>query len=149
MVMTIKQITAGLMAALSLITTLPAQAALPEVSLTVRPLADNDLRDGTVVARGWVTDRTPHAGLQVWLEALRQGEAPDRYVLTGQNDPGHTLRVRLRADTENGVPDEQSGRGLLIRTTEEQVSLVIEADGAQQAPPDVYPLILKAGPPAD
>ncbi|WP_165283110.1 AfaD family invasin [Serratia sp. 1D1416] len=140
----VAQLTGGLLIGLSLFSAGSVQAAEPEVSLTARTQGDTRLRDGALVAEGRVRVREAHSGVQVWLDAVKSGDAPDRYVLSGRNHPAHQLRVRLSA--RDSEADSRDGKGRILRTAEEQVRYEVVVDGDQQASPDEYDLRVRAAP---
>ncbi|EMQ1872079.1 invasin, partial [Salmonella enterica] len=77
-----------------------------------------------------------HSGYQVWLNAERNGESPDRYVLTGKSNRQHKLYVIIG---QNGwVPDNKGGEGIIKRTREMQEQFDIVANGHQSVPVDTY-----------
>lgn len=133
----VKWLTGVLMISFGLLMSGMAQAA-PEVSLTARTQGDTRLRDGALVAEGRVSVREAHTGVQVWLEAVKSGEAPARYVLSGSNRPAHQLRVRLQV--RDAEPDHRDGQGLILHTPEPQVRYEVVADGDQKVAADEYGL---------
>lgn len=136
-----KWLTGVLMISLSLLMSGVVLAA-PEVSLTARTQGDTGLRDGARVAEGKVLVREAHTGVRVWLEAVKSGDAPARYVLTGRHRPGHQLRVRLQVG--DAEPDHRVGQGLILHTPEPQVRYEVVADGDQKVAADEYGLTVHA-----
>lgn len=137
----VKWLTSVLMISLSLLMSGMVQAA-PDVSLTAHTQGDTRLRDGARVAEGQVSVREAHTGVRVWLEAVKSGDAPARYVLTGRNRPGHQLRVRLQVG--DAEPDHRDGLGLILYTPEPQVRYEVVADGDQKVATDEYGLTVHA-----
>lgn len=137
----VKWLTGVLMISLILLMSGMVQAA-PEVSLTARSQGDTHLRDGARVAEGRVLVREAHTGMRVWLEAMKSGEDPARYILSGSNRPAHQLRVRLQV--RDAEPDRRDRQGLILLTPEPQIRYEVVADGDQKVAADEYGLTVHA-----
>ncbi|EAA3110496.1 invasin [Salmonella enterica subsp. enterica serovar Montevideo] len=97
---------------------------------------NSQISDGQLIGYGRISTQQAHSGYQVWLNAERNGESPDRYVLTGKSNRQHKLYVIIG---QNGwVPDNKGGEGIIKRTREMQEQFDIVANGHQSVPVDTY-----------
>ncbi|WP_208952263.1 AfaD family invasin [Rahnella sp. ChDrAdgB13] len=95
------------------------------------------VRDGTKLGRGTLVSYDTHTGFQLWSEPAVSTPQPDRYVLTGNQNPSHTLRVRLVPQqlAVTQLPDTQ---GITVHTSEDRMVFDILADGVQTVAADRY-----------
>ncbi|MBI0676607.1 hypothetical protein HCH73_06060 [Citrobacter koseri] len=105
-------------------------------------LRSGEVKDGTRIARGVVSSREKHSGFHVWSDAQASGNKPERYVLTGLQDGGNHLRVRLESNSWS--PDTVDGKGIKKGTDEDGASFDIVVDGDQRAASDRYRFDLRA-----
>ncbi|EDS3841756.1 AfaD family invasin [Citrobacter portucalensis] len=99
------------------------------------------VRDGQVISHGRISTQQAHSGYQVWLNAEKNGDSPDRYVLTGKNNRQHKLYVII--GQEGWVPDIRSGAGIIKQTRESQERFDIVVNGHQNVPADTYTITVQ------
>ncbi|MEB7742506.1 invasin [Escherichia coli] len=127
----------GLLAAFIILGTLQARAdEKPELTLQTAPHLSTQVRDGQLIARGQISSQAPHLGYRVRLDALKSGDAPDQYLITGKQNSQNRLRVRIGQD--GWVPDAEEGNGITRQTGEVQAGFDIVAQGNQTVPADEY-----------
>ncbi|WP_273908572.1 AfaD family invasin [Enterobacter bugandensis] len=113
-----------------------------EIILSVRPVLNSYLVDGTIVGTGKVIYHGEHTGFQVWLDGERHNNIPTRYLITGKNNGSNKLFVRL--EQTGWEPNEKANGGLITYSREEQADFSIVADGGQQISADEYVIVAKA-----
>ncbi|MEG0868513.1 MAG: AfaD family invasin [Hafnia sp.] len=112
----------------------------PDLTASMRTNLNASVHDGEKIGRGQIFHQGEHVGFQVWLDAMKSGSAPERYVIRGRNNPSHELRVVLGQD--GWVPDDKEGRGIIKLTSEPQAVFDIVADGNQTLEPDEYSVMI-------
>lgn len=108
------------------------------VDITLNSVANlsPQLRDGQRIGQGQIQTQQAHRGFQVWLEAPRSSEAPNRYILMGKNNRQHKLFVII--GQAGWQPDSQGGLGIIKLTRDRQARFDIVVNGGQYAPIDTY-----------
>mgnify|MGYP000057062500 CR=1 FL=1 len=96
------------------------------------------IADGKRLGEGRISLHERHTGFRIWSEAPKSTERPERYVLTGRQSAGHTLRVRLEGN--DWEPDTKSGEGLILNTGDDAARFFIVVDGDQKIVADNYPI---------
>ncbi|MDA6076980.1 invasin [Edwardsiella anguillarum] len=121
---------------------IPAQAN-DSVDITLNSVSNlsSQVRDGQMISRGRITGQQIRQGYQVWLDAERNGDAPNRYVLTGKNSRQHKLYVII--GQEGWVPDTKDGLGIIKYTRKGQEQFDIVANGNQSVPIDTYVITIQ------
>ena len=132
----------GLLAALFILGALNAQAeGKTELTLRTVPNLSTQVRDGQRIGGGEIRTQEAHSGYQVRLDAPLLGDAPNRYVILGGNNPQHKLRVMLGQD--GWTPNKKTMNGIIKQTSEAQTYFDIVADGNQIVPADEYSLTVQ------
>jgi len=108
--------------------------------ITARSISGH-VSDGFVIGKGRVTYRPSHNGFVVWSNALSAG-TPQTYIIKGQRNSRNHIRVKI--ESENGVPDTERGTGILILTGDDYESFVVAVDGGQQISADKYDVQVNA-----
>ncbi|CAI1728219.1 putative pilin structural protein SafD [Serratia fonticola] len=94
--------------------------------------------DGKRLGEGRISLHELHTGFQIWSEAPKSTERPERYVLTGRQSDAHKLRVRLEGN--DWEPDTKTGEGLILNTGDDAARFFIVVDGEQKIVADNYPI---------
>lgn len=94
------------------------------------------VKDGARLSQGRLVFRGRHTGFQVWSEAPASGSQPGHYLLTGRENSGHVLRVRL--GKAGWQPDAATGRGIKLYSAESVATFDVVADGDQTVMADRY-----------
>lgn len=97
------------------------------------------VRDGDKLGKGTLVSYDSHSGFQLWSEQAVSTLQPGRYVLTGNQNPSHKLRVRLVPQqlTETETPNMQR---ITVHTNEDRMVFDILVDGDQKVKADTYRL---------
>lgn len=104
-------------------------------------LRSGELKDGTRIARGFVSSQEKHSGFHVWSDTQTVGNKPEQYILTGMQNGGSRIRVRLVSD--GWSPDTVDGKGIKKTTDENGSAFDIVVDGNQKVVSDRYRIELK------
>ncbi|MGY0147481.1 AfaD family invasin [Edwardsiella tarda] len=130
----------GVLAGLIILGSMQAYAN-DTVSITLNGVSSmsSPLRDGQVISHGQISTQMAHRGYHVWLNAERNGDAPNRYILTGRSNQQNKIYVIIGQD--GWVPDSKSGVGIIKQTQEAQAQFDIVMNGTQDAPADSYVII--------
>lgn len=111
------------------------------VSITLNGVSNmnSPLRDGQVISHGQISTRMAHRGYHVWLNAERNSDAPNRYILTGKSNPRNKISVIIGQD--GWEPDNKSGVGIIKQSQEAQAQFDVVVNGTQDALADSYVII--------
>ncbi|NIF32462.1 hypothetical protein F3J29_09955 [Enterobacter sp. Cy-643] len=99
------------------------------------------IKDGTKLGRGTLVSYDTHTGFQLRSESAVSTPRPGHYVLTGNQNPLHTLRVRLvpKQLAVTRLPDTP---GITVHTSEDRMVFDILADGYQLVKADIYSITI-------
>jgi len=119
----------------------PAVAAgSPQLVLQMNHgLQAGSVRDGTKLGRGTLVSYDIHTGFQLRSDQAASGQQGGRYVLTGQQNPAHQLRVRL-VPQQQVVTEMADMQVITVHTGEDRMVFDILADGDQRVKADTYSL---------
>ncbi|HGP2366853.1 TPA: AfaD family invasin [Salmonella enterica] len=137
------RVTKSVLATLAILGVLQAQAHdNVNIVLNISNIRST-VRDGEVVARGQISTLLAHSGYHVWLNAEKNGDIPNRYVLIGENNNQHKLSVIIG---QNGwIPDIKGGAGIIKQTREVQAQFDIVVNGNQTVAADTYTISVQGG----
>lgn len=113
------------------------------VSITLNGVSSmsSPLQEGQVISHGQISTQMVHRGYHVWLNAERNGDAPNRYILTGKYNQRNKIYVIIGQD--GWVPDSKSGVGIIKQTKESQAQFDIVVSGTQAVSADSYVIIVQ------
>ena len=95
------------------------------------------VKDGTKLGRGTLVSYGSHTGFQLWSEQAVSTPQPGRYVLTGNQNPSHQVRVRL-VPQQLTVSETADTPKITVNTSEDKVVFDILVDGDQSVRADIY-----------
>jgi hypothetical protein len=98
------------------------------------------MREGTRIGEGRLVYDGEHSGFQVWSGAIRSGSSANRYVISGQANDQHQLRIRL--EKADWVIDNEAGKGIIWRHGGGRAAFYVLIDGDQHVTADHYLLVL-------
>ncbi|MDC7861820.1 AfaD family invasin [Pantoea ananatis] len=119
-------------------------ACCPQLVLQMNQGMQSGLvRDGTKLGRGSLASYDTHTGFELASEQAVSTLQPGHYVIAGNQNPSHQLRVHLVPQqlTVTPVPDSTQIR---LNTAEGRVVFDVLADGDQTVPADSYRLNVTA-----
>ncbi|EFA7453071.1 adhesin [Escherichia coli] len=100
------------------------------------------LADNAQIAKGRIVCQETHSGFYVWMNAQKAGEQSGHYIIKGQTNSQHEIRVRLGGD--GWLPSVIKDRNGVARSgTDERANFEILVDGNQNVAPDEYILSLR------
>ncbi len=116
-----------------------SQAA--EIELSLQHKNGGSLSDGTRMATGRILCRDSHSGFHVWMNAQKAEVQSAHYIIKGQLNNQHEMRVRLSGD---GWYPSTTGEhnGIVKIGRDENAIFDILIDGNQNLTPDRYTLSL-------
>lgn len=122
-----------------LVNNVPAVAAnSPQLVLQMNQgLQAGAVKDGTKLGRGTLVSYGSHTGFQLWGEQAASTPQPGRYVLTGNQNPSHQVRVRL-VPQQLTVSETADTPKITVNTSEDKVVFDILVDGDQSVRADIY-----------
>lgn len=134
-----KQLKKGILTVLTSAVLVLISGALQAASLAIVPRngVNGELMDGMKIATGQVICREAHTGFLVWMNAQHQENNPGHYIILGQKNDRHELRVRIGG--EGWSPSVVEGHeGTANYSQNEQVVFDVVVDGNQHVAQDEY-----------
>lgn len=130
-----KRILAAISSTLILILSGDLQAT--ELELYPQYNKGGSLADATRIAKGRIVCKNVHSGFHVWMNAKKAGEQPGHYIIKGQTNSQHEIRVRLSGDGWSPYV-EKEGNGMVKTGNGEIAIFDILVDSDQNVVSDNY-----------
>ncbi|EEY3971055.1 adhesin [Escherichia coli] len=134
-----KRILAAISSTLIIILTGESQAT----ELALYPQYNNGgrLADATRIAKGRIVCQNAHSGFHIWMNAQKAGEQLGHYIIKGQTNSQHEIRVRLSGD--GWLPATTGEHNGIVRIGRDENAIFdVLIDGDQNVTPDRYTLSL-------
>lgn len=95
------------------------------------------LDDGTRIATGLIICQDTHSGFHVWMNAQEAGEQSGHYIIKGQINTQHEIRVRFSGDGWSPYVGKERN-GIARAGTDARAIFNILIDGGQDVASDNY-----------